>query len=45
MLIVDGSLVVGAYVLIALTSAGVVLAVALPIALILRFADGHRRPH
>ena len=45
MLILDGSLVVGAYVVIALTSAGALLAVALPLALILRFADDRWRSH
>jgi hypothetical protein len=45
MLIFDSSLVVGAYILIALTSAGVLLAVALPLALIVRFAEDHRTPH
>ena len=43
--ILDGSLVVGAYLLIAVTSAGAVLVVALPVALLWRFAENHRRPH
>ena len=43
MLLVGGSLVLAAYVLIALTSAAALLAVALPLAWIFRFAQDRWR--